>query len=107
MSLTIRTVEQISEEALVAHKARCVAAIDAHIEAVARSMRYNSAAHAAGYVTSTVAAWAQEATAFAAWRDAVWLAAFAVLDAADPTEPPSVENLLAALPSWQQLGEPT
>ena len=85
---------------LAAHVEACRRAIDAHVEARARALHYNSAAALAGYLGSTVEAWAAEAAAFVAWRDAVWLVAIGMLDAADPMEPPSVEDVLAALPEW-------
>ena len=100
MPLTIRTAEDIAAEALAMHKATCVAAIDAHVEARARALHYNSAAALAGYLGSTVEAWAAEAAAFVAWRDAVWVTAIAMLDAADPLQPPSVDDVLAVLPEW-------
>ena len=85
---------------LAAHVEACRRAIDAHVEARAQALHYNSASALAGYVASTVGAWAAEAATFVAWRDAVWTAAFTMLDAADPMEPPSVEDVLAALPEW-------
>ena len=83
---------------LAAHVEACRQAIDAHVEARARALHYNSAAALAGYLGSTVEAWAAEAAAFVAWRDAVWLVAIGMLDAADPMKPPSVEDVLGALP---------
>ena len=101
MPLTIRTPEQIEAEALDAHKARVVAAIDAHVEAQAVAMQYNGAAHLASYVASGVAEWAAEAQAFVAWRDAVWQAALGLLaDAQASGDVISVEDALAALPEW-------
>ena len=85
---------------LAAHVEACRQAIDAHVEARARALNYNSAAALAGYVGSTVPEWAAEAAAFVAWRDAVWVTAFAMLGAADPMRPPGVEDVLAALPEW-------
>jgi hypothetical protein len=61
-----------------AMQTRLTAAIDQHVEATAQARGYNSAAHLAGYVTSNT--WQAEAQAFVAWRDAVWLAAFAIID---------------------------
>ena len=82
-------------------KADFAADIDARIEAQARALQYNGAAHLAGYTGSTVAEWAAEAQAFVAWRDAVWQAAIAMLaDAEASGEAPSVEDVLAALPEW-------
>lgn len=79
------------------------AAIDAHVEAVARGRGYNGAAHLAGYAVSTVPAWAAEARAFVAWRDAVWLEALGELAKVQAGEiaPPGVTDLVAALPAIQ------
>ena len=80
------------------------AAIDAHVEAVARARAYNSAASCAGYAASTVPAWAAEALAFITWRDAVYLAAFGLLAQvqAGEVDAPSVAGLVDTLPamSW-------
>lgn len=82
-------------------KAKITRAIDAHVEARALLMRYNSAAHMASYVASTNATWAAEAQAFVAWRDRVWLAALAMLDRAQVSgEVPTAEDVINALPDW-------
>lgn len=75
-------------------------AIAAHIEATARSRQYDSAVSLAGYVGSTNPAWAAEASAFVAWRDAVWVYAYAELDAVQNghRDAPSVGELVTALP---------
>jgi len=72
------------------------AAIDAHVEATAKARDYNSAAHMASYVASTVPAWADEAKAFVAWRDAVWVTAFNLLRTL--TEPIPVADAIDMLP---------
>jgi hypothetical protein len=101
MGLTIRSAEDLQAEALAQHKARVTQAIDAHIDAQAKALQYNSAAHIAGYTGSTVAAWAAEAQAFVSWRDACWLAALALLAQAEGSgDVPSVDDVLAALPEW-------
>ncbi len=75
------------------------AAIAEHVEAVAASRSYSSAASCAGYVSSTVPPWAAEAAAFVAWRDAVYLAAFGTMAEVQQGEPaPRVTALLAGLP---------
>jgi len=43
-----------------------------HIDSVAKEKRYDSAASCATYIHSEVAQWKSEATAFIAWRDAVY-----------------------------------
>jgi stage V sporulation protein SpoVS len=73
------TAEDKAAAAAAAMQARLTGAIDQHVEATAQARGYNSAAHIAGYATSTVTDWQAEAQAFVAWRDAVWLAAFAIL----------------------------
>lgn len=78
------------------------AAIAAHVEATARSRHYDSATSCASYVTSTVPAWAAEARAFVAWRDAVWAFAFAQMTAVQQglvAAPATTQALLDALPA--------
>jgi hypothetical protein len=77
------------------------AAIDVYVEAQARALQYNSAAHLVGYVASTVPDWRAEAEAFVAWRDAVWLTAITKQAEAMQTGiVPSVEDVIEALPKW-------
>lgn len=95
-------VSAIDVEAAViaALEATARAAIDRHVEDVAAARGYNGAASCASYATSTNPAWAAEAARFVAWRDAVWVAAFATLAAvkAGTEAPPTVEALIAGLP---------
>jgi hypothetical protein len=92
------TAEARAAERAAAHRAALTAAIDAHVEGVARAAGYNGAAALAGYVASTVPDWAAEARAFVAWRDAVWTAALEMLAAADPVAPaPAPAEVLALL----------
>jgi hypothetical protein len=77
-------------------------AIDAHVEATAQHWGYNSAAHIAGYVASTVPIWSAEALAFVAWRDLVWQQAIgqlALIEAGQITPPASPAALIAILPA--------
>jgi hypothetical protein len=77
-------------------------AVQAHIDATARSRGYENGFALAGYVTSTVAPWRAEAEAFVAWRDQVWLAVFELLaqvQAGDIPPPASPEALIAELPT--------
>jgi hypothetical protein len=98
----LRTADQIAAEATAAAVARITAAIDAHVEAQARALGYNSAAHLASYTASTVPGWAAEATAFVAWRDAVWIAAYGLQDDhARAGTLPTPDAAVAALPAWQ------
>lgn len=79
-------------------------AIEAHADAVARSRQYSDADRLASYVNSTNPAWAAEATAFVAWRDAAWGYAYAQMAAvqAGQRSQPSVAELVDELPviSW-------
>jgi hypothetical protein len=82
-------------------QAQITAAIDAHVQAQARALQYNSAAHLVGYVASTVSHWRAEAEAFVAWRDKVWLAAITKqAEAMETGNVPSVEDVIKALPKW-------
>lgn len=75
------------------------AAVAAHVDAVAGQRNYTDGAHCASYVASTIPAWAAEAAAFVAWRDAVWSQAIATLAAVEGgAEPPTIAGLIAALP---------
>ena len=101
MSLTVKTPADLQAEAQARAKASTTRAIDAHVEAQAKALHYNSSAHLASYVASSVAEWAAEAQAFVAWRDSVWQAVIAMLAGAEASgEQPSVEDVLAALPEW-------
>ena len=101
MSLTVKSPADLEAEAQVRAMASITHAIDAHVEAQAKALDYNSAAHLASYVASSVPEWASEAQAFVAWRDSVWQAAIAMLaDAEASGEAPSVEDVIAALPEW-------
>lgn len=79
-------------------------AIEAHADAVARSRQYSDAGRLASYVNSTNPAWAAEAAAFVAWRDAAWGYAYAQMAAvqAGQRPQPSVAELVDELPviSW-------
>lgn len=102
MTLTIRTAADLAADRKAALRAQITAAIDATVEDQARSMGYNSAAHCASYVASTVPGWAAEAQAFVAWRDATWLAAFAGLSEVEAGKTlPSIDEALARLPAWK------
>lgn len=82
-------------------QARITAAINAHVEARAVELKYNDAASIASYVSSTVARYAADATAFIAWRDSVWLTAEEMLAEAQQTGViPTVEEAIAKLPKW-------
>lgn len=77
------------------------AALDAQVEATARGRGYNGGAQLASYAVSTVPGWREEAAAFVAWRDAVWLRALAIFNGVQAGEiaPPAVADLVAGLPA--------
>lgn len=75
-------------------------AIVAMLDARAQSRLYDNAVSISTYVTSTNPQWAAEASAFVAWRDAVWAYAYAELDKVmtSQREQPTVAELLDELP---------
>ncbi len=83
----VREIDAFTEQA---EKRRTAADFDtltqAHIDAVAQSMGYRNGDAVASFAVSKVEAWADEARRFCDWRDQVWLAAFAALDAGEAHE---------------------
>lgn len=83
------------------------AAIEAHIDTVAKGRAYSGAVSLASYLASTNPQWAAEAQAFVAWRGAVWIYAYAemdkVLSAQRPQ--PTIPELIAELPAitWPEV----
>ena len=73
------TAEQKATEAAQALEAAFAAALQSHIDDTAKSKGYADGVALAGYSTSTISTWATEAGAFIAWRDQVWLYAYAEL----------------------------
>lgn len=76
-------------------------AIQAHVDATARARDYDGGVSCASWVASTNPAWAEEAQAFVAWRDAVWAHVFGELAKveAGQREQPTVAALLDELPA--------
>jgi len=76
-------------------------AIQAHIDEAAREKQYENGFACATYINSNVPQWAAEASAFVAWRDAVWAYAYAELDKVMNSEraAPTVEAFLDELPA--------
>nr|WP_321464017.1 hypothetical protein [uncultured Cohaesibacter sp.] len=76
-------------------------AIQTLLDEAAQARRYTSGDTLATYVDSTNSEWVAEAKAFVAWRDAVWLYAYAQLDAvlAGEREQPTIAELVAELPT--------
>lgn len=96
------TAEQKQAAAQETARAGFQNAIQAHVDAVARSRSYADGKALAGYTVSTVPQWAAEAQAFVAWRDAVWLHAYAELakvEAGERPVPASPEDFIAELPA--------
>jgi len=75
-------------------------AVEAHVDAIARSRGYANAAAMVTYETSTVPQFAAEAQAFKVWRDSVWIAVAGVEAAVlgGQRSPPSIPDLIAELP---------
>ena len=75
-------------------------AVHAHIEATAKSNGYESEASLASYVSSTNADWAMDAAVFVQWRDAVWTAALAGIDAvkAGQAQVTDMDAFISSLP---------
>lgn len=76
-------------------------AIEAHVDAAAKSRNYASAVSLASYVQSTNAQWAAEAQAFVAWRDAAWGYAYGELAKVQAGQRaiPSVAEMISELPA--------
>ena len=95
------TAEQKKAEAEAALVVAMQNAIDAYVENTAKARGYNSAAHAATYISSTIPEWAKEAQAFVAWRDSVWMQVFRLfgeVEAGNRRPPTSAEEILVTLP---------
>lgn len=97
---TIITAAQKEAAAQAALVEQFRSAIQAHVDTTARSRNYDGGNSLASYTLSTNPAWAAEATAFVAWRDAAWLYAYAELDKAMTGQRPvpTVEAFVAELP---------
>lgn len=76
-------------------------AIQAHVDSAAQARSYDSGITCASYLGSTVPAWAAEASAFVAWRDAVWAYAYTELAKveAGEREQPTVTEIIGELPA--------
>lgn len=75
-------------------------AIQAHVDATAGQRGYSSGVSCASYAASTVPAFAAEAAAFIAWRDAVWIAVHTRLaEVQGGAAAPTVRGLVADLPA--------
>lgn len=83
-------------------RAQFVAAVQAHLDATARTRNYDGILSACSYATSTHLPFSTEGQAAVDWRDAVWLYCYAELakvEAGTRTIPASPEAFIAELPS--------
>jgi hypothetical protein len=82
------------------------AAVQGHVDGMAASRGYADGVALAGYSTSTIPAWVAEAATFIAWRDQVWLYAYAELARVQGGQraTPTIDGLIAELPviAWPQ-----
>lgn len=76
-------------------------AVQVLIDETARSRIYTDGVSLASYKDSTIAQWSAEATAFIAWRDAVWASVYATLAEVQSGElpQPTIADLIAMLPA--------
>jgi hypothetical protein len=88
------------QKAAAAYQQVFAAAIDRHIDKTAKARDYDSGESLAGYVNSTIPAWAAEAQAFVTWRDAVWVYAYQELASVTQGQrtQPAVAEFIAKLP---------
>lgn len=75
-------------------------AIVSMLDGKAKERRYDNAVSISTYINSTNPTWATEATAFVAWRDAVWAYVYAELLKVELEErpQPTVQEFLDELP---------
>lgn len=76
------------------------AAIQAHVDDIAKARGYADGVALAGYSTSTIPTWAAEAEAFIQWRDTVWIYAYTELAKVQGGQRsvPTIDGLIAELP---------
>lgn len=98
-SLSIKTAQDLQTEQAAALMASMIRRVDDLVETTAKGRGYNSAAHMASYVASTVAEWQDEATRFVVWRDQVWLYAIAAQATAESTGLFDPNAFLAGIPA--------
>lgn len=95
------TAEQKAAQAAAATVDGFRLAIQSHVDQTAQARRYDNGNSLASYVASTNEAWAAEAQAFVAWRDAVWVHAYAELDKVTSGERsvPGLDQFMDELPA--------
>lgn len=75
------------------------AAIQGTLDAFAQSWGYTDLARAVTYVGDPYPQFNAEAVALRDWRSAVWVKGSQILATADPTKPPTIQEVLAQLPA--------
>jgi hypothetical protein len=77
------------------------AAVQKHLDAMARTRNYDGILSLCSYATSTDPVFAAEGQAGVNWRDAVWRSGYQILAAvqAGERQPPTAAELLAELPA--------
>lgn len=100
---TIITAEQKAAEAQARLIEQFRVAIQSYVDETAKARNYDSGVSLASYTSSTNAVWAAEATAFVAWRDAVWDYAYSELDrvVGGGRPVPTIDDFIAELPSYK------
>ena len=96
--MSIVTIDPVKASA--AAQTRLSAAVQAHVDATARSQGYDSALSCVSYIDSTVATYRAEAATMRDWRDAVWTRCYELLaEVQAGTRPvPTESELIALLP---------
>lgn len=84
-------------------------AIQALVDATARTKQFRDGVTLASYTASTNAQWAAESAAFVAWRDAVWADAYDEMAKvlAGQRGQPTVDEFLGELPAveWPEASD--
>ncbi|MDK4729352.1 hypothetical protein [Rhizobium phaseoli] len=76
------------------------AAIQSHVDAVAKSREFNDGVTAATYLTSTIPRWKADAEVFVVWRDTVWAYSYGELDKVrnGARQQPAIDAFINELP---------
>lgn len=80
-------------------KAEAEATIQLRLDTFARRRGYDSLLSACSYLTSSVPKFAAEAKVCLDARDATWIAANELLASVDPTNLPTIDQVVAAMPA--------